>query len=178
MSAENLQRLDSSLGQGPDWFWEWVEINQANSEALPEWFHQASSAQLLQFWRTFYDEISGSMLIDDQGILFEDGEGFYFSEDDLVDFYNWVIVQGKPVWEALVKEAKLRRQNPGKYDDSNLESIFRIFRQSQQALDEGQSPPAAKWKGVAWQPRNGYFPGDTADYIYEERFGITLWEQR
>lgn len=177
MAADRLQILNESIGARPDWFWEWVELNQQDETLLPDWFQAATAEHLLTFWKCYYDEVLGALIPEYEGFYVEDEGGFHLSEDDMSDFNNWVIVQGKSVWEAMAKEANIREANPKAYDERRLEKMFKIYHESRLAESEGGQMPETEWNGVRWIPRSGYFPGDTADFIYEDRFGITLWEQ-
>ena len=67
------QRLNDTVGQGPDWFWEWVEINQQDEEALLHWFREAPRDQMIVFWRAYFDEVLGRLIAD--------YDGFFLGED-------------------------------------------------------------------------------------------------
>lgn len=177
MAQDGIEKLNESLGTGPDWFWSWVEWNQADAELLPAWFRVASPEQLLLFWKTYFDEILGALIPEYEGFFVNEEGGFHMSEDDMLEFNNWVIVQGKPLWEAVAIESKAFENLKDRYDEARLGALFQIFHETRVAATEGTDMTMRTWCGVEWQPRDGFFPGDMADFIYEDRFGTTLWEQ-
>ena len=172
------QRLNDSVGQGPDWFWEWVEINQQDEEALLHWFREAPRDQMIVFWRAYFDEVLGRLIADYDGFfLGEEDDALHLNEDDMADFNNWVIVQGKAIWTAVIELTTRMESQSSPADEAALKALYLVSKATKAAHDEGRAMAPATWAGVRWTPRWGYFPGDTADFIFEERFGETLWEQ-
>jgi hypothetical protein len=178
MHSELQQRLSQTIGQQPDWFWEWVEINHRDEEALTDWFHAAPSEDMIVFWKTYFSEVLGQLPTDyEHFFLSEEEDALFLNEDDMADFNNWVIVQGKAIWEAVCKLTARMEDTASPADIALLRKLFQISRATQSDHVEGLVSSPTTWAGVTWTPRWGYFPGDTADFIFEERFGETLWEQ-
>lgn len=172
------QRLHDTLGQGPDWFWEWVEINHQDEEALLHWFRDAPREQMIVFWQAYFDEVLGRLIADYDGFfLGEEDDALHLNEDDMADFNNWVIVQGKHIWNAVIDLTTRMEGHATDADQAALKALYLISKSTKAAQEEGRTLPTSTWMGVTWAPRWGYFPGDTADFIFEERFGETLWEQ-
>jgi hypothetical protein len=177
--VKNLQqRLNDTIGQRPDWFWEWVEINHQDEEALLRWFREAPRDQMIVFWQQYFDEVLGRLIADYDGFfLSEEAAALHLTEDDMADFNNWVIVQGQALWTAVIALTERLEHQPNATDEANLRELFQIFKATTADHEEGLSATPRTWAGIQWTPRWGYFPGDTADFIFEERFGETLWEQ-
>lgn len=178
MQMNVQQRLNETLGQGPDWFWEWVEINHQDEDALLQWFREAPREQMIVFWQMYFDEILGPMIADYDG-FFQGAEddAIHLTEDDMADFNNWVIVQGKAIWAAAIALTTRMEQNWNTQDEAQLLALYQLSKATQAAHGDGRTMAPQFWAGIHWTPRGGYFPGDTADFIFEERFGETLWEQ-
>lgn len=84
----------------PDWFWQVIEKTKPNKEKLNQWLETAEKERIVQFYLAF---ASASEEIADywDGIVYKDGQ---FSEDDMEDFCNWIVSQGKEFWLETTKE--------------------------------------------------------------------------
>jgi hypothetical protein len=170
--------FSETLNKNPDWFWHWVEYNQTNPNELIEWFYQCTEKELIDFYTIYFDEIYSGLPAGYEGLYIESLK-CCLSEDSQADFNNWIIVQGNTLWEVASTEAMKRleflerNEDP---DDKIWESLFAIYDLSRVLHKQKQICPPATWNGITWNPRDGYFPGDHADLIYEERFGKLINE--
>jgi|GEM_PF-3083692 hypothetical protein len=168
-----IRTLTDSIRNDSEWFWHWVEWNQSDESLLPAWFKEASPEDLKTFWRVYFHEVLAALVLNEGDLMPHVTEAEWI-EADWSDFSNWVIVQGKELWSRMKAECDSLRKDPNSYDIRNITSLRNVFVATQNPeVKQGKK----EWLGISWVPRLGYFPGDMADYMYEDRFGLTLWEQ-
>lgn len=166
--------FSETLNKKTDWFWDWVEYNQTHPSELVKWFDECSEQELTIFVNTFTYDIDYNLTAPNEGIWIDELESA-LSEDSQEDFNNWIIVQGKALWEVAVEES-LKRVIDGYEWGSNpkekvWQSLYKIYNQT--SVGNESSVPVT-WNGVNWTPRKGHFPGASGYWKYKERFGKFL----
>lgn len=166
--------FSKTIGKKADWIWDWVEYNQKHPGKMVEWFHQCSKKELATFVNEFTYYIDYNLTAPNEGVWIKELDG-PLSEDAQEDFNNWIIVQGKEIWEVASDESLERVLDgyvfgPNPKDDE-LEHLYKIYDECTKA---DYTPKLTTWKGISWHPKKGNFPGGSAYWIYKERFGEYL----
>jgi len=102
------------MAEIPAWFWETLDSARPNLQALASFLENTSRQTLIEF-ATFYREASQEACEYWNGPIVDD---IPFSEDDTEDLCNWVVSQGKSVWERAIASRR------------SLEPIVRLYREN------------------------------------------------
>ena len=79
----------------PDWFWNILDSTRPSLAALEAWLVNAPKKRLEQFASAY--ELAAHSLRD-----YWDGplvDGIQYSEDDTEDLCNWIVAQGRELWQ-------------------------------------------------------------------------------
>jgi hypothetical protein len=141
----------------PDWFWNILDSTRPSLAALETWLVNAPKEQLEEFANVY--ELAAQSLCD-----YWDGplvDNLQYSEDDTEDLCNWVVSQGRELWQ---------RVRAGDIDIGCVASI----------LSKGEfhllPVPTEQWSTEVSNPKHrGYQdPALIAMGVYFTRFGM-VW---
>jgi len=141
----------------PDWFWNILDSTRPSLAALEAWLVNAPKKRLEQFASAY--ELAAHSLRD-----YWDGplvDGIQYSEDDTEDLCNWIVAQGRELWQ---------RVRAGDIDIGRVASI----------VSKGHfhllPVPTDKWTTEVHNPKHlGYQdPALIAMGVYHSRFGA-IW---
>ena len=136
-----------------DWFWEILEYEFAHPGEITKWFNSASKSDLIKYYRFVFDNIESKLVEPWDGIDVGPVGGGVLSEDGQTDLNEWIIVQGKKLFDLVTEEVKLRRESHYKntdYSDKLLAELFIICEQSEQEKRENKPISIAIWKELKW----------------------------
>jgi hypothetical protein len=129
----------------PEWLWRVIEQTKPSSEKLIQWFESVEKERIVQFYVAF-DYASQEISDYSAGVRIDN---YVFSEDSMEDLCDWIVSQGKDLWEQSTGET------------ADLVAIARIY------LDVENDPNA---KYPKW------FPQTIAHRFYYKHFNEAIFD--
>ncbi len=161
------------IGKHPDWFWDFLEYHLKHENELLPWLRQCSKKEFRLFQDKFEDEIDPELVDPFDGVFIK-SVGGYLSDEAQDDILQWIVVQGKKVWEKAVEEDDKKSECESQerdYDSSIWIQLYEIYEAARKNKESFTENEIVHWNGVSWKPRFASFNVDMVGDIWEERFG-------
>jgi hypothetical protein len=138
------------------WFWMVLEQARLDLGCLAVWLESASRLEIEEFAREFRCAKARVIADYSKGIEID---GVAFSDEVTEDFCDWIVAQGRPVWQAAL---------------ARRDYVFALAREYRRTRESGSKAAARQ----AWNPAvlgqkyaGSHTPRRLADAVYDARFG-------
>jgi hypothetical protein len=140
------------------WFWLVLEQTRPDLGRLATWLEAASRAEIEDFAREF--RRAKARVIADYSKRIE-FDGVTFSEEVTEDFCDWIVAQGRRIWQAAV---------------ASRAYVSGLAREYQRAKESGSKAASRAWNGSALGQKypGSHSPRLLAHAVYDARFGADL----
>ena len=146
------------MGDVSQWFWVVLEKAKRDLGRLAAWLETASRLEIEEFAREY--RCAKARVIADytQGIEID---GVSFSEEVTEDFCDWIVAQGRRIWQAAV---------------ASRAYVSGLAREYQRAKESGSKAASRAWNGSALGQKypGSHSPRLLAHAVYDARFGADL----
>ena len=144
------ERMDVS-----QWFWLVLEQARRDLGRLAAWLENASRVEIEEFVREFGCAKARVIADPSKGIEID---GATFSEEVTEDFSDWIVAQGRPVWQAAV---------------ASRDYVCALAREYQRAKQSDSNAANHTWNaaGLGKKYPGSHAPRLLADAVYDARFG-------
>ena len=144
------------MGDVSQWFWVVLEKAKRDLGRLAAWLETASRLEIEEFAREYRCAKARVIADYSQGIEID---GVSFSEEITEDFCDWIVAQGRPVWQAALASHAYVSGLAREYQRAKKSGGKSVASHTWNAANLGQKYPGS------------HAPRLLADAVYNARFG-------